>query len=162
MDLSVIIVSYNVKYFLEQCLHSVEKASEHIAAEIFVVDNNSADGSVQMVAEKFPDVKLIANTVNLGFAKANNQAIRLASGRYILLLNPDTLVQEDTFIKCIEHMDAYSDIGCLGVKMIDGAGNFLPESKRACQLRGLHFIRSSVFLPCFPGQKHLAVIISDI
>ena len=131
MDLSVIIVSYNVKYFLEQCLHSVEKASEHIAAEIYVVDNNSADGSVQMVAEKFPDVKLIANTINLGFAKANNQAIRIASGRYILLLNPDTLVQEDTFIKCIAHMDAYSDIGCMGVKMIDGAGNFLPESKRA-------------------------------
>ncbi len=85
MDLSVIIVSYNVKYFLEQCLHSVEKASEHIAAEIFVVDNNSADGSVQMVAEKFPAVRIIANDVNLGFAKANNQAIRMSSGRYVLL-----------------------------------------------------------------------------
>ncbi len=166
MDLSVIIVSFNVKYFLEQCLHSVVKASEHIAAEIFVVDNNSADGSVQMVAEKFPDVQLIANTVNLGFAKANNQAIRIATGRYILLLNPDTLVQEDSFTKCIAHMDAYSDIGCMGVKMIDGAGNFLPESKRALPTPGVAFYKIFGFSALFPrsktfGRYHLGYLNKD-
>jgi GT2 family glycosyltransferase len=163
MDLSVIIVSYNVKYFLEQCLHSVEKASEHIAAEIFVVDNHSADGSVQMVAEKFPDVTLIANEANLGFAKANNQAIRMASGRYVLLLNPDTLVQEDTFSKCVAHMDGFSDIGCLGVKMIDGAGNFLPESKRALPTPGVAFFKIFGFSALFPksrtfGRYHLSFL----
>jgi len=99
MDLSVVIVSYNVKYFLEQCLHSVEKATQHLQAEVFVVDNNSVDGSAQMVAEKFPSVQLIINERNVGFAKANNQAIRKAEGRYVLLLNPDTVVQEDTFVQ---------------------------------------------------------------
>lgn len=166
MDLSVIIVSYNVKYFLEQCLHSVEKASEYIAVEIYVVDNNSADGSVQMVAEKFPAVKLIANDVNLGFAKANNQAIRLASGKYILLLNPDTLVQEDTFSKCVAHMDEFSDIGCMGVKMIDGAGNFLPESKRALPTPGVAFFKIFGFSALFPrsktfGRYHLSFLNKD-
>ncbi len=166
MDLSVIIVSYNVKYFLEQCLHSVEKASEHIAVEIYVVDNNSADGSVQMVAEKFPGVKLIANNVNLGFAKANNQAIRIASGKYILLLNPDTLVQEDTFSKCIAHMEEFADIGCLGVKMIDGAGNFLPESKRALPTPGVAFYKIFGFSALFPrsktfGRYHLSYLSKD-
>jgi GT2 family glycosyltransferase len=166
MDLSVIIVSYNVKYFLEQCLHSVEKASEHIAVEIFVVDNNSADGSVQMVAEKFPAVHLISNDVNLGFAKANNQAIRLASGKYILLLNPDTLVQEDTFSKCVAHMDEFSDIGALGVKMIDGAGNFLPESKRAMPTPGVAFYKIFGFSALFPrsttfGRYHLSFLNKD-
>ncbi len=166
MDLSVVIVSFNVKYFLEQCLHSVVKASEHIAAEIFVVDNNSADGSVQMVAEKFPDVQLIANTVNLGFAKANNQAIRIATGRYILLLNPDTLVQEDSFTRCIAHMDANSDIGCMGVKMIDGAGNFLPESKRALPTPEVAFYKIFGFSALFPrsktfGRYHLGYLNKD-
>ena len=166
MDLSVIIVSFNVKYFLEQCLHSVEKASEHIASEIYVVDNNSADGSVQMVTEKFPDVKIIANTVNLGFAKANNQAIRLASGRYVLLLNPDTLVQEDTFSKCLAHMDEFPDIGCLGVKMIDGAGNFLPESKRALPTPEVAFYKIFGFSALFPrsrtfGRYHLGYLSKD-
>jgi GT2 family glycosyltransferase len=166
MDLSVIIVSYNVKYFLEQCLHSVEKASEHIAAEIFVVDNNSADGSVQMVAEKFPAVKIITNDINLGFAKANNQAIRISTGKYILLLNPDTLVQEDTFSKCLAHMDEFHDIGCLGVKMIDGAGNFLPESKRALPTPGVAFYKIFGFSALFPksrtfGRYHLSFLNMD-
>jgi O-antigen biosynthesis protein len=97
MELSVIIVNYNVKHFLEQCLHSVLKASKTISSEIFVVDNNSVDGSTQLVKEKFPQVHLIENKDNVGFSKANNQAIRLAKGKYILLLNPDTVVEEDTF-----------------------------------------------------------------
>jgi len=96
MDLSIIIVNYNVRDFLEQCLYSVEKALKSVRGEIFVVDNNSVDGSCLMIREKFPDVKLIENRQNLGFSRANNQALRVASGKYCLLLNPDTLIEEDT------------------------------------------------------------------
>ena len=99
MKLSIIIVNYNVKHFLEQCLISVKKALENVEGEIFVVDNNSVDGSVEMVREKFPVVHLIVNKKNLGFAKANNQAVRKAKGEYFLLLNPDTVVEDDTFTK---------------------------------------------------------------
>ena len=96
MKISIVIVNYNVKYFLEQCLHSVQNACNGLEAEIFVVDNDSVDGSVKMVKEKFPEVQLIENKDNKGFAYANNQAIRKSSGEYILLLNPDTLVEDDT------------------------------------------------------------------
>jgi hypothetical protein len=96
-NLSVIIVNYNVKYFIEQCLHSVVKAVKNIDSEIFVVDNNSVDGSCEMIRSKFSQVNLIENKVNLGFSKANNQAIKKSKGKYILLLNPDTVVEEDSF-----------------------------------------------------------------
>src|SRR5580698_1954885 len=129
--LSVIIVNYNVKFFLEQTLLSVRKACDGIAHEIFVVDNHSADGSAALIRNKFPEINLIENKENTGFAKANNQAIKLAGGEYILLLNPDTVVEEDTFQKCISFMDSHRDAGALGVKMVDGKGKFLPESKRA-------------------------------
>jgi len=99
MDLSIVIVNYNVKYFLEQCLHSVRKAIEGIETEVFVVDNNSVDGSCTHIRERFPWVKLIENKDNVGFSKANNQAIRLSTGKYVLLLNPDTVVEENTFSK---------------------------------------------------------------
>lgn len=130
MKLSVIIVNYNVQHFLEQCLLSVEKALSGMDAEIWVVDNNSVDGSVSMVEQKFPSVRLIANKENTGFSKANNQAMKLAQGEYFLLLNPDTIVEEDTFRKVIAFMDDHPDAGGLGVKMVDGKGIFLPESKR--------------------------------
>lgn len=130
MKLSVIIVNYNVRYFLEQCLLSVYKSLQGIPAEVWVVDNNSVDGSVEMVQAKFPQVKLIANKENTGFSKANNQAIKQSTGQYVLLLNPDTVVEEDTFGKCIAFMDAHPQAGALGVRMIDGKGTFLPESKR--------------------------------
>jgi O-antigen biosynthesis protein len=130
MKISIIIVNYNVQYFLEQCLLSVFNACKGMDAEVFVVDNNSQDGSVEMVKERFAEVKLIANTDNKGFSAANNQAIRLANGEYILLLNPDTVVEEDTFRKTCRFMDEHHDAGALGVQMIDGKGNFLPESKR--------------------------------
>jgi GT2 family glycosyltransferase len=128
--LSVIIVNYNVKYFLEQTLLSVRKAASQLPVEVFVVDNNSADGSVAMVQEKFPEVHLIANTDNPGFSIANNQAVRISNGKYVLLLNPDTVVEEKTFRVCLDFMESHPEAGGLGVKMIDGAGNFLPESKR--------------------------------
>lgn len=131
MELSVIIVSYNVRYFLEQCLVSVYKALEGISSEVYVVDNNSADGSCDMVSNRFPEVRLLINYENRGFSAANNQALKLAAGRYILLLNPDTLVGEETFRKCIDFMESHPDTGAAGVRMIDGRGRFLPESKRA-------------------------------
>ena len=130
MKLSVVIVNYNVSAFLEQALAAALKAMRGIEGEIYVVDNHSVDNSVRMVKDKFPQVKLIENQKNVGFAKANNQAIRVSSGEYVLLLNPDTLVEEDTFAKCIAFMDATPDCGGLGVKMVDGRGRFLPESKR--------------------------------
>ena len=130
MRLSVVIVNYNVRAFLEQALLSVRKAMQGIAGEVWVVDNHSVDDSVRMVQEKFPEVCLIANTGNPGFATANNQAIRQSQGEYVLLLNPDTLVEEDTFNKCLSFMDTHPDAGALGVKLIDGSGKFLPESKR--------------------------------
>ena len=98
MKLSIIIVNYNVRYFLEQCLHSVQNACKSLDAEVFVVDNSSVDGSVKMVREKFPDVILIENKDNLGFSSANNQAMRIANGEYILLLNPDTLAVSYTHL----------------------------------------------------------------
>lgn len=128
--LSVIIVSYNVRYFLEQALQSVMRAAQGLPVEVFVVDNHSQDGSVAMVEQAFPAVKLIANPHNPGFSKANNQAIRQAAGDYVLLLNPDTVVAEDTFRVCLDFMDAHPQAGGLGVRMIDGSGAFLPESKR--------------------------------
>jgi GT2 family glycosyltransferase len=128
--LAVIIVSYNVRYFLEQALGAVKRASQGIDTETWVVDNHSVDDSVQMVREKFTDVHLIANTDNPGFSIANNQAIRVSDSEYVLLLNPDTVVEEATFTKCVAYLDANPDVGGLGARMIDGSGAFLPESKR--------------------------------
>ena len=121
MKLTIVIVNYNVRYFLEQCLLSVQKAIQGIEAEVYVVDNNSVDGSGALVRDRFQWVKFIENKVNTGFSKANNQAMRLAKGEYILLLNPDTVVEEDTFRKVISYMDAHPKVGGLGVKKIGRA-----------------------------------------
>ncbi len=153
MDLSVVIVNYNVKYFLEQCLHSVQRASEGIEAEVIVVDNNSVDGSVGEIRQKFPGVRIIENPENLGFSRANNQAIRESSGRYILLLNPDTVVEEDTFRKCMAFMESHPDAGALGVKMINGKGEFLPESKRALPTPLVSFYKMFGLATLFPRSK---------
>lgn len=153
MKLSIIIVNYNVKYILEQCLHSVRSAIQNLDAEVFVVDNNSVDGSNAMVEVKFPWVTLIANKENLGFSKANNQAIRISKGEYVLLLNPDTLVEEDTFTSVIEFMDAHPNGGGLGVKMIDGKGNYLPESKRGLPTLRVSFFKMFGLQRFFPKSK---------
>jgi O-antigen biosynthesis protein len=160
MKLSVIIVNYNVRHFLEQCLHSVLKASKGIEAEVFVVDNASVDGSCHMVREKFPVIHLIENKTNAGFSVANNQAIRLSSGEYVLLLNPDTVVEEDTFTKTMDFMDTHPDAGGLGVKMIDGKGKFLPESKRGLPTPWVAFYKIFGLSALFPrsrtfGKYHL-------
>lgn len=153
MQLSVVIVNYNVRYFLEQCLRSVELAISKLDAEVWVVDNHSADGSVNMLREQFPWVRLIANQENLGFSKANNQAIAQSKGQYILLLNPDTVVEEDTFRKCIDFMDTHPDAGALGVRMIDGSGHFLPESKRGLPTPETAFYKIFGLSALFPRHK---------
>jgi len=153
MDLSIIIVNYNVRYFLEQCLHSVERATGDLQVEVYVVDNNSVDGSCAMVQEKFPDVTLIRNDQNLGFSVANNQAIKKSTGRYVLLLNPDTVIEEDTLIKCIGYMDEHTDSGGLGVKMIDGKGDFLPESKRSLPTPRVAFFKMFGLSRLFPRSR---------
>jgi GT2 family glycosyltransferase len=163
MDLSIIIVNYNVKYFLEQCLRSVQRASGELLTEVHVVDNNSVDGSCAMVQEKFPDVKLIRNDQNLGFSVANNQAIRESTGRYVLLLNPDTVIEEDTLIKCVGYMDEHPESGGLGVKMIDGKGDFLPESKRSLPTPSVAFFKIFGLSRLFPrsrifGRYHLGYL----
>jgi len=164
--LSIIIVNYNVKYFLEQALLSIYKAARAIETEIFVVDNRSTDGSVEMIREKFPDVLLIANKDNKGFACANNQAIQRAKGEYILLINPDTLVQEDTFKSTMSFMDKHPDAGALGVKMLDGKGIFLPESRRSLPTPAVAFYKIFGLSKLFPrsktfGKYHLSYLDED-
>lgn len=166
MQLSVVIVNYNVEYFLEQCLRSVFNALKNVEGEVWVVDNNSVDGSVQMVKDKFPQAKLIENKKNTGFSYANNQAMRLSTGKYVLLLNPDTLVEEDTFEKCVAFMDAHPDAGGLGVKMIDGRGVFLPESKRGLPTPAVAFYKIFGLSAIFPkskrfGRYHLGYLDKD-
>ena len=159
MKLSVVIVNYNVKYFLEQALLSVRKAAVEMHAskgwdtEVWVVDNNSTDESLEMLHERFPEVKLIANKTNTGFSVANNQAIKESNAEYILLLNPDTVVEENTFLSTVEFMDAYPDAGGLGVKMIDGQGIFLPESKRGFPSPAVAFFKIAGLSKIFPKSK---------
>ena len=166
MKLSIIIVNYNVAHFLEQALLSVYKALKNVEAEVFVVDNNSVDHSLEMLAAKFPQVKVIANKENVGFARANNQAIRQSSGEYVLLLNPDTVVEEDTFEKCLAFMDATPDAGGLGVKMVNGQGEFLPESKRGIPFPAVAFYKLFGLSKLFPNSKkfgsyHLTYLDND-
>ncbi|MDC7998808.1 glycosyltransferase family 2 protein [Gilvibacter sediminis] len=134
MTLSVVILNYNVQYFLEHCLYSVVKATSGMDAEIIVVDNASVDGSVAMVREKFPQVKLIASPNNDGFSAGNNLGIAETKGQYVCLLNPDTILGEQTLRKALEKAQSIENLGALGIKMIDGTGSFLPESKRKLPL----------------------------
>ena len=130
MQLSVIILNYNVRYFLELCVLSVQNAIQDIDAEIIVIDNASVDNSCEMIKKRFPNITLIENRTNAGFPKGNNIGVALAKGAYICILNPDTVVAEDTFVKILAFAEKQSDLGIVGCKLIDGAGNFLPESKR--------------------------------
>ena len=163
MMLSIIIVNYNVEHFLHQCLKSIEKATKTIETEIFVVDNNSIDNSVNMLRKSFSYVNLILNNENQGFSKANNQAIKQANGKYILLLNPDTILQENTLVETISFLENNQNAGALGVKMIDGNGSFLPESKRSLPTPSIAFYKIFGLSNLFPkskkfGQYHLNYI----
>jgi GT2 family glycosyltransferase len=130
VKLSVVILNYNVSFFLKQCIISAQRAITVIDAEIIVIDNASSDDSCAMVKRDFPKVRLIENRENVGFSKANNQAVAVAKGEYLCILNPDTAVAEDTFIQCLAKAEKLPKLGALGVYLLDGTGNFLPESKR--------------------------------
>ncbi len=130
MRLSIIILNYNVRFFLEQSILSVKRALNGIDAEIIVVDNNSEDDSCAMVKRRFPEVILVENKENVGFSKANNQGVAIAKGEYVCILNPDTAVAEDTFSKALHYAENHKKLGALGIYLMDGTGNFLPESKR--------------------------------
>ncbi len=154
LELSVIIVNYNVKYFLEQCLFSVLKASADIRSEIIVIDNNSTDGSHEYLSEKFSAVKFVWLKENLGFSKACNLGLEKATGEIILFLNPDTIVPEDCFLKCISFIRSKKDCGALGVRMLDGSGKFLKESKRGLPTPSASFFRLSGITFLMPDSKY--------
>ena len=124
MKLSVVIVSYNVKYYLEQCLLSLRAAKGGFEREILVVDNASTDGTADYIVPRFPDIRFIQNQTNLGFSKANNIAINQSNGEYVLLLNPDTIVGEDTLLNCIDFLDSHPEAGATGVAMLKDNGGF--------------------------------------
>ncbi|MFO7755168.1 MAG: glycosyltransferase [Bacteroidales bacterium] len=153
MKISVIIVNYNVRHFLEQCLASVHRGLKDIKNEVIVVDNNSTDGSAAMVNNKFPGVILIKNSSNRGFGAANNQALKIAKGENILFLNPDTVLQETTISECLAFMDKHPEAGAAGVKMIDGKGRFLPESKRGLPTPKTAFYRISGLYKISPRSE---------
>jgi GT2 family glycosyltransferase len=167
MKLSIIIVNYNVQYFLENCLRTVEVAANKLGdCEVFVVDNNSVDGSMKMVRDQFPSVIRIENKQNVGFSKANNQAIRQSKGEFILLLNPDTVVEENTFQSCYHFMKSNPKAGGLGVSMVDGRGVFLPESKRGLPTPAVAFYKIFGLSALFPkskrfGRYHLGYLPND-
>lgn len=153
MQLSVIILNYNVRYFLEQCVLSVQEAISMLDAEIIVVDNNSTDESSLMMKSKFPDVKLIQNQVNFGFPKGNNIGVEEALGKYICILNPDTVVAEDTFAKILAFAERQTNLGIVGCKLIDGTGRFLPESKRGIPTPWVAFTKIFGLYKVFPNWK---------
>lgn len=153
MKLSVIIVNYKVKYYLEQCLRSVTEASKGIAVEVIVVDNASGDGSVEYLSERFPDITIIASKENLGFARANNLAIRNSHGEYILLLNPDTIVAENTFTDFIGLMERHPDAGGCGAYMLHTNGSFAPESRRGLPTPFVAFCKMSGLASLFPKSR---------
>ena len=156
MQLSVIIVNYNVKYFTEQCLYSLVKACKNLEAEIIVVDNNSTDDSYNFFNNKFANVHFIWNKENEGFSKANNFGLRHASGQYILFLNPDTLLPEDCLEKCLDFYCAQNNIGAMGIRMVDGEGNFLKESKRSFPYISTSFFKLSGLAALFPHSRIFA------
>lgn len=168
MKLSIVIVNYNVKYFLKQCLGAVFASERRLATgeemelDVWVVDNDSVDGSVEMVQAEFPEVHVIANHENVGFARANNQALTCISAdvahnsELILLLNPDTLVEQDTLVRCVDFMQTHADCGGLCVKMVDGKGNYLKESKRGFPTAEASFYKISGLIHLFPHSKKIA------
>ncbi len=156
LDLSIIIVNYNVKEFLQNLIHSINKASQTISAEIIVVDNASDDGSVEFIREKFPEVKLFANDKNLGFSKANNIGLKAAKGKYLLLLNPDTLVREDTFTKMIEFFETHTDAGLAGCKILNPDGTLQLACRRSFPGPWTSFTKVTGLSSLFPNSKLFA------
>ena len=156
MQLSIVIVNYNSKFLIEQCLGSVGKAIAGIETEIIVVDNNSTDGSKEHLKDKFPGVKFIFNNENVGFAKASNQGFKITSGKYVLFLNPDTILSESCLTDCISFFESYPDAGAVGVRLIDSKGNFLKESKRGVPSVSASFYKLFGLAAIFPASKTFA------
>lgn len=156
MQLSIVIVNYNVCHFLEQCLCSVLRASAGIETEVLVIDNNSSDHSIERLQPRFPGVVFVANEENIGFARACNQGWRMSKGEYILFLNPDTIVPEDCFSQCIGFMATHPEAGALGIRMLDGSGRFLPESKRAFPSPMTSLFKLSGLARLFPHSRIFA------
>jgi GT2 family glycosyltransferase len=156
LKLSVIIVNYNVKFFLEQCLYAVKKACGGIDAEVLVIDNNSTDGSRDWLQKKFDWVKFTWQTTNDGFGKASNKLLKEAKGEYILFLNPDTIIAEDSLHLCLQEMKMNKNAGALGVRMVDGSGKFLKESKRGFPTPAASFFKMSGISSLFSKSKLFA------
>lgn len=156
MKLSIIIVSYNVRYYLEQCLNSVSRAIDGIDAEVFVVDNNSRDGSVSYLHHRFSWVNFIENSHNDGFARANNIAIRQSTGDYVLLLNPDTIVGEHVLRDAVAFMDQHGRCGSLGVHMVNPDGSDAMESRRGVPTPMTAFYKMSGLCERYPNNRRLA------
>lgn len=160
MDISIIIVSYNVRYYLRQCLESVFASvkSAGLDAEVFVVDNNSTDNSVGYIrhnfpSDKFPKLNIIANRANVGFGRANNQALRKAKGKYVLYLNPDTIITENTLRDCFEFAETKEDVGAIGVRMLSATGKFATESRRGLPTPWVSFCKMSGLCSIFPKSR---------
>jgi GT2 family glycosyltransferase len=151
MQLSVIILNYNVRYFLEQCVRSVQAAIQGLDAEIIVVDNASSDDSCAMMKSEFPDILLIQNAANVGFPKGNTIGVDQAKGEFICILNPDTVVAEDTFTKLFDFVKGKTNLGMVGCQLIDGSGQFLPESKRGIPTPWVAFTKITGLYKFFPS-----------
>lgn len=160
LKLSVIIVNYNVKYYLDQCIRSVLRAFEEMntPAEIIVVDNHSADGSVDYLEQRYPQklfpmVRFVRSAHNLGFARANNIAIRQSRGEYVLLLNPDTIVGEDALKASVDFMDVHEDAGAVGVRMLGAQGRRAMESRRGLPTPMVSFFKMLGFCNRWPHHR---------
>lgn len=154
MKLSVIIVNYNVKYYIAQCIESLQRALQGIDSEVIVIDNHSQDGSCEYLKEHFPQLTLIENIHNLGFARANNIGIRQSQGEYVLLLNPDTFVAETTLQETLLFMDQHPQAGGLGVKMLNSDGSCAKESRRGIPTPATSFYKMSGLCSHYPQNRH--------
>lgn len=153
IDISIIIVNYKVKEYISNLITSISKAKEDLNLEIFVVDNNSEDDSIKFLKSRFPNLIYIENKENLGFGVANNQAINKAKGKYSLIINPDTLVSEDTFVKLIQHMDSHPNCGAAGCKILNPDGTFAPESRRSVPTIWSSFVKVTGLGKLFPNIR---------
>lgn len=156
MQLSIIIVNYNSRPLIEQCLVSISNATIGINTEIIIVDNNSNDGSKEYLPAKFNDIKFIFNDKNAGFAKACNQGFKISSGKQVLFLNPDTILSETCLTDCISFFETHPDAGAAGVRMVDGKQIFLKESKRGMPSPATSFYKLFGLASIFPGSKTFA------
>jgi len=161
MKLTVIIVNYNVRYYLHQCLSAVERALRGIEGEIVVVDNHSTDDSIPFIKKLHPEVHFIENEENLGFAKANNLALQHCESKYALLLNPDTIVGEDTLKAVVDWMDNHDKVGAVGVKMLNSDGTFAKESRRAVPTPWVSFCKMTRLCHLFPKSRWLGLYYMD-